>query len=1072
MDHFGIEGVAHIHARLGKRRITVALLIPPRHHRMDLDGGQGAVLVIDRALDVGAPVLLVDGDRVVLQLGGHVVHHHREGDHIAGLVHSVAVEGGLCAGIAGVYRPEVGNGLVEALILRRRIVALTVGGDGVDAPGAAGQAVALQVRTAPVLLREVVQRGGDRHAIVGVIERSAVVRSKVAEIQLIGVCVPYLDDHHLCIPQLIQLDVVDGVKIAVAVGGDGQIALLVRRLRVGRGRVEDILAQVQPAHHLIAVDDRAAQQGREPGVVAVLPGVVAVGPQRGIKDGGRRPVAQKRQVGQANGGLTPTAGEHDKALYVRAVGEEAAQIRDLTCCQLDALVDGDAAICRDRHAAQIHRFDKRVAVQHEGMAALLLRIRALHRRFHSIGDRRIGQVVDLEGERIAARPVRIVQQLQLAHRLTLHGDVGRRRNGRAHVHQPRALTAGGVVGAAVLLHLGHGGADQQVVGQVRGGGAGGLPALLHVLPHQGRQTAHVGRRHGGAAHHGIRAVVVVIAARSPAVARIKDGGPDVAAGGGDLRLQLQAGAGAPGGEGGHLPAVGVGDDFVLLVHFCQLNRFPFIDRLDHGGTIRIGDERRRKVRVFHAHVDQLGAVGIVVINNDADNAISISSGVGARKAVGISDLVAEAERFAGSGILTAALYQGNTGSAVVISVIEISLGIVLVAAIPGGDDLNPIRVNIGKGSPHRHIIRVRISGLMVRTVAPYQGHLGVHRIIDGRHGDIGGIDCRGGHHGNVRVLGEVVIAPRIVRAGVGAVASGGHQDEPRGLQLLIDLGLGGVVMGKTVVGAQAQVDHVRAQNQRILQGVHNGGIRRAAALVGEHLHNHQLRVRSHAGELDRPILRLDIARNRAGHVGAVVVSTLAGVDVDVAADDGAVLVRIPRIVEGVGDLPVLVRRLIHRAGAGQGVGFQGMLLQKCFDTRLRIPQFGIVKLRFERSLTERLMGAADPRHIVASSVIPEAGVLQIQSGVHHRHQHSLAGVARAPGPAQLNHVVAEARVSGAVKDRLRRRVGVLHIGPLDAVKVPNGGQRPIRDLDGHTVDDGRPLRENLHALTPRAVSAE
>ena len=28
----------------------------------------------------------------------------------------------------------------------------------------------------------------------------------------------------------------------------------------------------------------------------------------------------------------------DKALYVRAVGEEAAQIRDLTCRQLDALV--------------------------------------------------------------------------------------------------------------------------------------------------------------------------------------------------------------------------------------------------------------------------------------------------------------------------------------------------------------------------------------------------------------------------------------------------------------------------------------------------------------------------------------------------------------------------------------------------------------------------------------------------------------------------------------------------------------------------------------------------------------
>ena len=88
MDHFGIEGVAHIHARLGKRRAF-------NGHAMDKTGDV-----------ISFPVVV---------------------DYVA---------------------PKLENNAVSA---------------------------------APVLLREVVQRGGDRHAIVGVIERSAVVRGKVAD---------------------------------------------------------------------------------------------------------------------------------------------------------------------------------------------------------------------------------------------------------------------------------------------------------------------------------------------------------------------------------------------------------------------------------------------------------------------------------------------------------------------------------------------------------------------------------------------------------------------------------------------------------------------------------------------------------------------------------------------------------------------------------------------------------------------------------------------------------------------------------------------------------------------------
>ena len=168
----------------------------------------------------------------------------------------------------------------------------------------------------------------------------------------------------------------------------------------------------------------------------------------------------------------------------------------------------------------------------------------------------VPEVGDVEGVVVAAGLVGIVVQLHLGHVAAVHGEVGLGGHSAVGVGQTRALAAGRVVQALlVLVHQGLGSAHEQGTHQGVGVSPVGLAQAVlrhHMLLDQSGDTGQVGGGHGGAAHQAVGAVV--------------HGGVDVAAGGGDVRLQGQGGGDAPGGEVAHLVGGVAGDEGLVRAH--------------------------------------------------------------------------------------------------------------------------------------------------------------------------------------------------------------------------------------------------------------------------------------------------------------------------------------------------------------------------------------------------------------------------------------------------------------------------------------------------------------------------
>ena len=144
---------------------------------------------------------------------------------------------------------------------------------------------------------------------------------------------------------------------------------------------------------------------------------------------------------------------------------------------------------------------------------------------------------------IRTGPVRIVPQLRLhlAVRLTVYQYIGAGGDGAAHIGQACALLDHRVVVLPILQRLRRG--HEEALAQLPQGEVflTCQSGFLQVLGHQSRHTGNLGSGHGGTGHG-----LVALPTGDHAV-----DGVNVAAGSGDLRLQLQGAGNAPAGKIAH-----------------------------------------------------------------------------------------------------------------------------------------------------------------------------------------------------------------------------------------------------------------------------------------------------------------------------------------------------------------------------------------------------------------------------------------------------------------------------------------------------------------------------------------
>ena len=289
----------------------------------------------------------------------------------------------------------------------------------------------------------------------------------------------------------------------------------------------------------------------------------------------------------------------------------------------------------------------------------------------------------------------------------------------------------------------------------------------------------------------------------------------------------------------------------------------------------------------------------------------------------------------------------------------------------------------------------------------------------------------------------------IVGGGGVAVAGGGDHQNACLLHLGVEGIQDGIVVGKAVVGAEAQVHHISTQLHGVFQSVEDVGIIGTAVAVGEDLHDHQLGIGSHAGEADLTLGGLGVTGNGTGHMDAVV---LPGLDVQIPAVAVA-----SGVVKGEGDLPILVKAVVgvgDLVAVGIGGGVQLHPVQHGLQAVAGEAQVRVGHIGTEGILRKCLVDAG---HALAFLIV------QVQTGVQHGHQHSLAGVALAPGGGQIHQVIAVTVGAVLTADGgSGGLVGVGHIGVLHFRQGPDLGKTAIRNANGHAVDQGGPLGQHLH----------
>ena len=477
------------------------------------------------------------------------------------------------------------------------------------------------------------------------------------------------------------------------------------------------------------------------------------------------------------------------------------------------------------------------------------------------------------------------------------------------------------------------------------------------------------RGHGGAAHAAVEAT--------------GQGGVNVPAGGGNLRLELQVRRDAPGGKVRHFAAVSV----LELRKIALAERNVLVRCGQHGLAVCLADEHGGDIAV-RGHIDQI-TLHIVV---DDDGFGSGFFGVGLFLSEGenfpvlfpgpLDERDLAGQRFAGeiSRCAHAAVH-------------------VLIPAIQTGDLLGDRFRRVAVANfPVTH---QQIGGRGLHVV--HAGH-GQGRII-GRGGGNGPV-VRVGGQGQVGAAGALV-------GGAVLVACRAHQTDARIFDALVHLArFGRGRFGESRRHTETHVDRVRTEHDCVLERRDNIRIIRAAAVVAEDLHDHQLRIRRNARYL--PAVRADDTRNMrtvriaAGYVGIIVV-----------------------IIIREGDLIALIDRVhIHIAHAER-------------IARQLIGNILLGEFRFVYLVLKRLVAGIETR-------------------IEDRDDHTLAGVAGVfdDVPADGGDAVGQLRLV----HRLDELVDLGDIGIFDAGQVLDGLQVGVVGFDRQAVEHGRILVPDLYVV--------
>ena len=944
----------------------------------------GDVILADMAGDAG--LQLAEALHAVQHLGiGHVVEHHGRHILVIGHVQAQIVPalglGDLQVvgmGLLGVDGDGEGPGV---LLVGPHAVAIGQGGlDGHGGLGVVGQLGVVGVGAVPGLDTVIfgVHTGGHNAVIVIAVDGLAHILAVLAVVHLaVGAGDGVFQA--LGIAQQTGVDAGEAVHKVIVVGRDGVAVCQIWHAGVV------VVTQVG-VHRVLAGGGEGGVHiglGLAGGAVQSLP---VIG---GVHDGGLGPVAVEGQEGHAQiNGIREAAavcghlGQGHEALHIAAVGE-LGQHRPALVGDGDG--DGDIGGLAGSHGHAVilavggEGVGQQLGASADGGELLLIAVDvALGGVRQDDGGHVVIQgvtagVVNGEGHGIHALHSGIVLQLQLGTLHARHGQITPGIHGVVDAHQAGALLAGRIGHAVVVIdHMG--GAHEQGIGHVLAVRAGhrGIAGLQGLLD-DGHAARHMGGGHGGAVH-------ALIAAGHGSI--------DARAGGGELRLQGQLGGGAPAGEIGHAVGgrlhQGVGRSHGQGLGLLLLHVFA--------GSL--GDKRAGDLPVGDGHIQHAGDV---VVHQHTDGA-----GIG------------------GGALLllvvhtAAPLDQGDLA-------LSIQALIVVLGAVVG----------------HHHILQgapggQAAEGLGVLVVAD-GGAVLIGQVL-AAHGDIGAVDHAVGHGGHgqglaigrgladqavIGVGGQGLAAEGVAIGGVIGVAGGHSQGHAalagalKHVQQALGEGILAVIVDVAAVGAQAQVGHVHAQQDAVLQGGQNIGIGRAAAAL-EHVHVDDLGLGRHAHD---GIVDTHITGGGGGHMGAVA-ALFAGI---------AVLILVA-VVELEGDLGAVVQ-VGHADALDDALHLEIIGLQQ--GPELFLGQGGALG----RGL----------KHLVA----------HVHAGIQNGHQHSLAGKAGGVIAAAADHLVAV----GGVGQQLKRGGNE---GGLDAVQPADGLVLAIGHRGGEAVEQGGVLPLGLH----------
>ena len=631
-----------------------------------------------------------------------------------------------------------------------------------------------------------------------------------------------------------------------------------------------------------------------------------------------------------------------------------------------------------------------------------------------IGKGLLREIVNGEVKGILARAVGIVAEVDLdlavGHILAVRQQIGRGRHGMIDVCKAGALLSGRILHAVILLQRAGRGHEQCLrQGADRHALLLGKAGLTQILRNDCRHAGHARRGHGRTGHG--------------AVGAIRQGGPNVAAGGGDLRLQVEVAGNAPGGEVARHKAAGdvrhgadlVGNDHLAAV---QAGRLVFFGggenaaRADHrdedsGVLILIVRQVHHKVVGALVIIDngsgRTGLHGIVCLDGERNTAAAgdeddLAGEVEALKALVRAEDVLARRRVAKEDVVIRRAGLVRRG---------IERRERIGAVVLGG-------IVVGRADAVEHRHHARQAGVVGR---------GNGERIAERAGRADRVD-----HG---ILRELHLRAGIVVLRIAELVAGG--DGHDGVRVL-ETGKQLVVIAEGMAGdgrAERQVDRVAVEQQGVLEGRHIVRIIRAAALAKD-LHRQDLRIRRHADhavflagrvQIAVGVLRPDIGI-RGGDTGNV--RTVVALRVVVMGDVQILI----DIVERIGDL----------GRAVELIGRQAAHALRCMQTGQDLRD---VLFRHQIIIGDLLAEAGrGALEAIEERALVKARMVDIQAGIDDGDPAACAGVAVGPGVIGADHRACRSRV-GLVGIRL---VLIFHIDALNAV---HGADR-LHLAVGHT----------------------